>query len=164
MIVDSACSLSLDMRCNSRSLCENREAEYAMLMAVSGLSPVSTHTMIPASSSARTVRGTSSCSRSSTPVAPTSVRALSSRVSESRILLSRPSPISEALVWLASHSSHSAGCMVRLAMTSVRRPAREYSLMRARVRSHAAASAEPARIGAKAPNTVLSAPFTYKTT
>lgn len=54
--------------------------------------------------------------------------------------------------------------MVRLAMTSVRRPARAYSDSSARVRSYAAASAEPARIGVSAPSTAESAPFTYRIT
>lgn len=44
--------------------------EYAMLTAVSCLSPVSTQICIPASRSAAIVSGTPSCSRSSIPVAP----------------------------------------------------------------------------------------------
>lgn len=59
-------------------------------MAVSGLSPVSTHTTMPASSNARIVCGTFSCSLSSTPVAPTNVSALSNRAKESRKRFSRP--------------------------------------------------------------------------
>lgn len=43
---------------------------HAMLMAVSCLSPVSTHTLIPALCKASMVSGTSSCNRSTIPVAP----------------------------------------------------------------------------------------------
>lgn len=43
---------------------------HAMLMAVSCLSPVSTHTLIPAVCKASIVSGTSSCNRSTIPVAP----------------------------------------------------------------------------------------------
>ena len=51
----------------------------AMLMAVSCLSPVRTHTTIPASRSRAMASGTPSCSRSSIPVVPT-IRILFSKV------------------------------------------------------------------------------------
>ena len=57
-----------------RRVCaSNRPAEYAMLMAVSSLSPVSTQTRMPASRSFSIVSFTSSCKRSSTAVTPSSV-------------------------------------------------------------------------------------------
>ena len=47
-MVASADSLDLAMSFSSSMLGENNLAEYATLMAVSGLSPVNNHTTIPA--------------------------------------------------------------------------------------------------------------------
>lgn len=54
----------------TRSSSSSSLQAYPMLTAVSNLSPVSTHTWIPASRSATMVSGTPSCRRSSMPVAP----------------------------------------------------------------------------------------------
>lgn len=63
-------TLSLQPIFITRSSSSRRPQAYPMLTAVSGLSPVSTHTFIPASRSAWMVSGTFSCRRSSMPVAP----------------------------------------------------------------------------------------------
>mmetsp|Transcript_19543 Transcript_19543/g.46669 ORF Transcript_19543/g.46669 Transcript_19543/m.46669 type:complete len:204 (+) Transcript_19543:1203-1814(+) len=73
-----------------------REHETAMLMAVSSLSPVSTHTLSPAESIASTVVPTPSCSLSSTAVAPSSVRPASAASAASAMAASRPVVLEEA--------------------------------------------------------------------
>ena len=55
----------------------NNLHDLAMLIAVSGLSPVSIHMRIPAASRTSIVSSTPSCSRSSMPVTPMRVRSFS---------------------------------------------------------------------------------------
>ena len=73
----------------------SRLQEKPMLMAVSTLSPVSTHSLIPASASKAIVSGTPSCKRSSIAVPPISVRSLS-MASETISSLSSRSTIAPA--------------------------------------------------------------------
>ena len=80
------------------SICDVKSLQlWAMLMAVSCLSPVSTHTTMPASRSLAITSGTPSCNRSSIPVAPTSLILFSNRLYESASNLSRFSRAFSAL-------------------------------------------------------------------
>mmetsp|Transcript_144952 Transcript_144952/g.361558 ORF Transcript_144952/g.361558 Transcript_144952/m.361558 type:complete len:281 (+) Transcript_144952:992-1834(+) len=101
--------------------------DLAISTAVSTLSPVSTHTRIPASRSVAIVDGTRSCNRSSRAVMPTYVRPSSMAAASRSSLALRSSMALFASAHRARQAEKSAGGMVLRATTSVRRPCRENS-------------------------------------
>ena len=96
----------------------------AMEMAVSSLSPVSIHTWMPASRRASIVSGTPSCSLSSTAVAPSSSRFVSSRAAQAPTFSDRFSSDTLASLYSLAHSFHSSSASTRRPTQRVRKPRR----------------------------------------
>mmetsp|Transcript_15572 Transcript_15572/g.44168 ORF Transcript_15572/g.44168 Transcript_15572/m.44168 type:complete len:255 (+) Transcript_15572:1647-2411(+) len=97
--------------------------EMAMEMAVCCLSPVRTHTRIPARRSCCTASGTPSCSLSSMAATPTRCRSRSTSLMSCAILSSLSAARPAAATWyLVSQSFHSFSDSSRVPSTSVRRP------------------------------------------
>ena len=106
----------------------------AMLIAVSSLSPVSTHSAIPPRAMSATHFGTPSWSLSSSAVEPSSVSSPSSSApsrsisfGSSRSFFSCSFTSAIAAAYLAAHASYTSGSSSREATTSVRRPSFEWS-------------------------------------
>mmetsp|Transcript_590 Transcript_590/g.1598 ORF Transcript_590/g.1598 Transcript_590/m.1598 type:complete len:341 (-) Transcript_590:711-1733(-) len=127
----ASCSGALRMR---SGLCfESRRAAVAMLMAVSILSPVSIHTLIPAARNAPMASGTPGCSRSSMADTPTSRISTSSMAATRSSSSSRASPAACAAACARSHLSAACSSMYLTANTSVRKPAVANALRCSRV-------------------------------
>mmetsp|Transcript_45694 Transcript_45694/g.120431 ORF Transcript_45694/g.120431 Transcript_45694/m.120431 type:complete len:355 (+) Transcript_45694:2095-3159(+) len=113
----------------------------AMLIAVSSLSPVSTHTAMPARDMSAIAVGTPDCSLSSMAVEPSSVRSFSimpiSRsisLGSSRSFFSSSVAEPHAAMYSECHRSNDASSTSLQPSTSVRSPSLEWSFMCASVR------------------------------
>mmetsp|Transcript_704 Transcript_704/g.872 ORF Transcript_704/g.872 Transcript_704/m.872 type:complete len:335 (+) Transcript_704:106-1110(+) len=91
-------------------------------MAVSILSPVSTHTLIPAAKRSWIAAGTPSCSLSSTAVLPTRSKSTSMSSAAAATLDSRSTKETHASFQIRDHVRYSSSGISRCASTSVRYP------------------------------------------
>mmetsp|Transcript_36314 Transcript_36314/g.89463 ORF Transcript_36314/g.89463 Transcript_36314/m.89463 type:complete len:244 (+) Transcript_36314:869-1600(+) len=123
--------ISRSLSCFTRSLMltttssmssRRRLHAWPMLMAVSCLSPVSTHTAMPARISCSMHCGTPSCSLSSMAVAPSRMSSFSMISAVASIFSSRFSSDCAAAVYVLFHSAYCASLSSRLARHSVRSP------------------------------------------
>lgn len=118
--------------------------------------------IIPAALNATIASGTPSCSRSSMPVAPNSVKSVSSKEYESRIFFSRFSIDTSTSLCRLHHSANSAGFSTRFAITNTRSPCRAYISNCCWVRSRSRPASDSGRQFTSDDIMALSAPFVYK--
>mmetsp|Transcript_30716 Transcript_30716/g.30207 ORF Transcript_30716/g.30207 Transcript_30716/m.30207 type:complete len:236 (-) Transcript_30716:624-1331(-) len=102
--------------------CSSSAQEYPMLMAVSTLSPVNTHSLIPAFRMNAIVSATSSCSRSSIAVAPTNVNECSNFSAARASITSRFEKFNIADLYSSFQASYSSSESVFSPTSRVRRP------------------------------------------